>query len=291
MTHFIKKALKDIRSNRFLNLITIITISLSILVVSVFLLFFENASRVIESWNQGGRAMIYLEKDFTLDMLPDLKARINAIGNIDEMVYISKSQALGKLKKEMSSRTAFLNSLNENPLPDALEIRMTSYDTFEDVQQFANKIKAIEIVDDVEYGQGWLGKFLKIFNLFKMTGYAMCSLFFLIALFITANTVRLAFYSRKLEVEIMRLVGATETFIKAPFYIEGLLQGFLGGLLGLVVLLITYLTISSGITQSLASYVYFDIRFLSIKMIAMIIFGSTFLGWFGCYLSLKQILK
>ncbi len=291
MTHFIKKALKDIRSNRFLNLITIITISLSILVVSVFLLFFENASRVIESWNQGGRAMIYLEKDFSLDMLPDLKARINAIGNIDEMIYISKSQALEKLKKDMSSRTAFLNSLNKNPLPDALEIRMTSYDTFEDVQQFANKIKAIEIVDDVEYGQGWLGKFLKIFNLFKVTGYAMCSLFFLIALFITANTVRLAFYSRKLEVEIMRLVGATETFIKAPFYIEGLLQGFLGGFLGLFVLLITFLTISSGITQSLASYVYFDIRFLSIKMITIIIFGSTFLGWFGCYLSLKQILK
>ncbi len=291
MTHFIKKAFKDIRSNRFLNLITIITISLSILVVSVFLLFFENASRVIESWNQGGRAMIYLEKEFTLDMLPDLKARINTIGKIEEIVFISKSQALDKLKKEMSSRTAFLNSLNENPLPDAVEIRMTSYNTFEDVQEFANKIKAIEIVDDVEYGQGWLGKFLKIFNLFKMTGYAMCSLFFLIALFITANTVRLAFYSRKLEVEIMRLVGATETFIKAPFYIEGLLQGFLGGLLGLIVLLITYLTISSGITQSLASYVYFDIQFLSIKMIAIIIFGSTFLGWFGCYLSLKQILK
>lgn len=291
MTHFIKKALKDIRSNRFLNLITIITISLSILVVSVFLLFFENTSRVIESWNQGGRAMIYLKNDFTLDMLPDLKVKINAIGNIDEMAYISKAQAIEKLKKDISSRTAFLNSLNENPLPDALEIRMTSYDSFEDVQEFAKKLKAIDVVEDVEYGQGWLGKFLKIFNLFKITGYAMCSLFFLIALFITANTVRLAFYSRKLEIEIMRLVGATETFIKAPFYIEGLLQGFLGGILGLLVLLITFLTISSGITQSLASYVYFDIRFLSIKMIAIIIFGSTFLGWFGCYLSLKQILK
>jgi cell division transport system permease protein len=291
MTHFVKKALADIRSNRFLNLITIITISLSILVVSVFLLFFENASRVIESWNQGGRAMIYLKKDFSLDMLPELKARINALGDIDEMIYISKTQALDKLKKEMSSQSAFLKTLKENPLPDALEIRMKSYNSFEEVQKFAQSIKAIGIVEDVEYGQGWLGKFLKIFNLFKITGYAMCSLFFLIALFITSNTVRLAFYSRKLEVEIMRLVGATETFIKAPFYVEGLLQGFLGGVLGLSVLLITYLTISSGITQSLASYVYFDIRFLSVKIIVLIIFGSTFLGWFGCYLSLKQILK
>ena len=291
MNHFVKKALADIRLNRFLNLITIITISLSILVVSVFLLFFENASRVIESWNQGGRAMIYLKDDFSMDMLPELKAKINALGKIDEMVYISNTQALNKLKKEMSSRSTFLKTLKENPLPDALEITMQSYDSFEQVQTFAQNIKAIDIVDDVEYGQGWLGKFLKIFNLFKITGYAMCSLFFLIALFITANTVRLAFYSRRLEVEIMRLVGATETFIKAPFYVEGLFQGFFGGILGLAVLLALYLTISTGITQTLASYVYFDIRFLSVKIILLIIFGSTFLGWFGCYLSLKQILK
>ncbi len=291
MTHFVKKALADIRSNRFLNLITIITISLSILVVSVFLLFFENASRVIESWNQGGRAMIYLENDFTLDMLPELKAKINGLGDINEMVYISKGQAFEKLKKDMSQRSAFLKTLEENPLPDAMEIKIKSYDSFEEVEKFAQSIKAIEMVEDVEYGQGWLGKFLNIFKLFKITGYTMCSLFFLIALFITANTVRLAFYSRKLEVEIMRLVGATETFIKAPFYVEGLLQGFLGGILGLIVLLIAYLTILSGISQSLASYVYFDIRFLSIQMIVLIILGSTFLGWFGCYLSLKQILK
>ncbi|NOX35390.1 MAG: ABC transporter permease [Deltaproteobacteria bacterium] len=291
MTHFVKKALADIRSNRFLNLITIVTISLSILVVSVFLLFFENASRVIESWNQGGRIMIYLKKDFTLDMLPELKARVNALGDINEMVYISKTQALNKLKKDMSSGSAFLKTLKENPLPDALEIKIRSYNSFEDIQKFARSIKALEIVEDVEYGQGWLGKFLNVFNLFKITGYAMCSLFFLIALFITANTVRLAFYSRRLEVEIMRLVGATETFIKAPFYVEGLLQGFLGGILGLAVLLITYFTVLSGITQNFASYVYFDIRFLSLKIIMVIIFGSTFLGWFGCYLSLKQILK
>jgi cell division transport system permease protein len=291
MTHFVKKALADIRSNRFLNFITIITISLSILVVSVFLLFFENASRVIESWNQGGRAMIYLKKEFSPDMLPQVKARINAAGDIERMVYISKTQALDKLKREMSSQSTFLKTLNENPLPDALEIKIKSYNSFEDVQALAQRIKSIDIVDDIEYGQGWLGKFLKIFNLFKMTGYAMCSLFFLIALFITANTVRLAFYSRKLEVEIMRLVGATETFIKAPFYVEGLLQGFFGGVLGLVVLLIAYLTVSSGITQSLAAYVYFDIRFLSPKIIVLIVAGSTFLGWFGCYLSLKQILR
>jgi cell division transport system permease protein len=291
MIRFVNKALTDIRSNRFLNFITIITISLSILIVSVFLLFFENASRVIEAWNQGGRAMIYLEKQFSEDRLAGLGAKINGLGGIEEMVFIPKAQALDKLKKEMGSRTDFFKTLKTNPLPDAIEIKMKSNDSFEEIQAFAQQIESLDLVENVEYGQGWLGKFLNIFNLFKITGYAMCGLFLLIALFITANTVRLAFYSRKLEVEIMRLVGATEGFIKTPFYVEGIFQGFIGGVVGLGILLVGYLAISSGIAENLTAYVYTDIRFLSVKAILIILFSSTFLGWFGCYLSLKQILK
>ncbi len=291
MTRYIKKALADIRSNRFLNLITIVTISLSILVVSLFLLFFENASRVIEGWNQGGRAMIYLESAFSEEMLPDLEARIKSLGEVEEMRFISKSQALERLKNEMAGNTGFFETLKENPLPHALEIRMKTHGDLQQMTAFAKKIADLEMVESVEYGQGWLARFLKIFSLFRITGYAMCGLFLLIALFITANTVRLAFYSRRLEIEIMRLVGATEGFIKTPFYVEGLFQGFLGGILGLLILLGAFFAVSSGISQNLSAYVYLDIRFLSVKAMGILILASTFLGWFGCYLSLKQILK
>ncbi len=291
MTRFFKKAYADIRSNRFLNVITIMTIALSILLVSVFMLFFENASRVLESWNQGGRAMVYLNADFQPPMLDRVKAQLGALDGIRGMRFIHKNQALERLKTEMGSKTEFFSSLKVNPLPHALEITMASYSSFDQVQGLAERIEALDTVESVEYGQGWLGRFLKLFTLFKMTGYAMCSLFLLIALFITANTVRLAFYNRRMEVEIMRLVGATEGFIKTPFYVEGLFQGFLGGLLGMGLLLAGYLTLSSGITQNLGSYVYMDIRFLSWQATAVILFSSTFLGWFGCFLSLKQILK
>ncbi|MCG8616674.1 MAG: permease-like cell division protein FtsX [Desulfobacterales bacterium] len=291
MTRTVKKALADIRSNRFLNLITIVTIALSILVVSVFLLFFENASRVLESWNQGGRAMVYLDRRFTPEMLPELKEQIAGLGRIDQMTFISKDAALDRLQKEMGAKTRFFESLENNPLPHALEISVTELSGFEQLTALAAGIEALDMVESVEYGQGWLGRFLRLFNLFKMTGYAMCSLFLLIALFITANTVRLAFYARKTEIEIMRLVGATEGFIKTPFYVEGLLQGFLGGALGVTILLAGYLTLSSGIAQNIGAYVYVDIRFLSWQAMALILSSSTFLGWFGCYLSLKQILR
>ncbi|MDD9301918.1 MAG: ABC transporter permease [Desulfobacter sp.] len=291
MKRFLIKAYADIRSNRFLNVITIMTIALSILLVSVFMLFFENASRVLESWNQGGRAMVYLDSRFDPGMLIGLEKQLGDLGGIESSTFISKSQALERLKQEMGSKTGFFSSLKTNPLPHAIEITMVSYSSFDQVKALAEKIEALDMVASVEYGQGWLGRFLKIFNLFKMTGYAMCSLFLLIALFITANTVRLAFYARRTEVEIMRLVGATEGFIKTPFYVEGLFQGFLGGLMGVGILLAGYMTLSSGITQNIGSYVYVDIRFLSWQALGVILFSSTFLGWFGCFLSLKQILK
>ena len=291
MMRFIKKALSDIRSNRFLNLITIMTIALSILLVSVFLLFFENTSRVLASWNQGGRAMVYLSDAFTPPMLPNLKQQLMSMGGIEKITFVSKEEALERLKKEMGSKTRFLSTLQDNPLPHSLEIIMTAQTSFDQIRKSAERIEALDLVDSVEYGQGWLGRFMKLFNLFKMTGYAMCSLFLMIALFITANTVRLAFYARQTEVEIMRLVGATNGFIKTPFYVEGLLQGFLGGIVGILILLAGYLALSSGMAENPGSYVYVDIRFLSWQAVAIILFSSTFLGWFGCFISLKQILK
>ncbi len=291
MTRLLQKTYVDIRSNRFLNLITVITISLSILLVSVFMLFFENASRVLEAWNQGGRAMVYLGSNFKPPMLPQLQTQLTALGGIETMTFIHKDTALERLQKELDTKSEFLSSLKTNPLPHALEITMTAYTRFDQVKDLARRIETLDLVDSVEYGQGWLGRFLRLFNLFKITGYAMCGIFLLIALFITANTVRLAFYARKTEVEIMRLVGATEGFIKTPFYVEGVCQGLLGGLLGLGLLLVGFLTLSSGMRQNFGIYAYLDIRFLSWQTITLILFSSTFLGWFGCVLSLRQNLK
>lgn len=88
----------------------------------------------------------------------------------------------------------------------------------------------------------------------------------------------------------MRLVGATDSFIRAPFYIEGVIQGALGGIIGLAVLFITFMVVSSNVEQGFAADL-FTIRFLSIGALGGILVGSMLVGWLGCYLSLKQFLK
>jgi cell division transport system permease protein len=97
-------------------------------------------------------------------------------------------------------------------------------------------------------------------------------------------------YSRREEVEIMRLVGATDRFIKAPFYIQGLIQGTFGGIIGITILFIAFMFISSSVDQGFSPGL-FTIKFLSPGAFFGIILCSMFVGWLGCYISLKQFLK
>ncbi len=291
MNRYLKRALDDIKSNKFLNAVTVVTIALSIFVVGASMLFFENAGSIIKEWNSNGRIMAYLKDEFTVEMLPDINKRIKGLDKTQQVFFISKDVALENLKNDINVDSVFFTTLKGNPLPHSLDIRMDSVAHFSDVQEFARKVKNLPLVADVEYGQQWLDKFLSIYRLFKFAGYTMSGLFFLIALFITANTVRLAFYSRKEEVDIMHLVGATDRFIKSPFYLEGLLQGTAGGILGLVLLAAAYAVLSPGVNETVSSYMFVDLRFLSFKNILVIIAGSTFLGFFGCYISLKQLLR
>lgn len=108
--------------------------------------------------------------------------------------------------------------------------------------------------------------------------------------FIVSNTIRLVLYSRRDEVAIMRLVGATDRFIKVPFYIEGIIQGALGGIIGLIALFVAFMFISYNVELDL-SFGFSTIRFLPLKVFCGIILCSIFVGWIGCYLSLKQFLK
>ena len=286
-----KRSIQDILNNRFLNLITIITIAISILIVSAFTLFFLNANDIISSWKKGIKIMAYLQPDTTDIDITEMKYKIKGIYGVEDVKFIPKKEALQHLKKQMKRQSSLLENLKKNPLPDAFEIRMkTSSQNQDKIEALANRLESIPQVDEVEYGQKWLDRFTNVFNLFKLAGYALGGLFFIASVFIVANTIRLVLYSRREEVEIMRLVGATDKFIKIPFYIQGVIQGALGGFIGLAVLFVIFILISSNIEQNLHSEL-FTIRFLSLWTLGGIIICSMSVGWIGCYLSLKQFLK
>ncbi len=287
----LKRALQDIRQNRLLNAVTISTIALSILIVSAAFLFFLNTTDMLEAWRRGIRIMVYLESDLDKAQRHAIETRIKKLYGVQAARFIPKETALEQLRAQMQRQSAILDGLDQNPLPDAFEVQMIpTASTWEKAEELARSLEAVAGVSDVEYGQRWVERFVTLFNLFRLTSYAMGGLFFIASVFIVGNTVRLILYSRRQEVEIMRLVGATERFILAPFYFQSMIQGALGGVCGLVALFIMFMLIQSKI-QAVSVTGLVNLRFLSPGLLLTVVAASTLVGWLGCHLSLKQYLK
>ncbi len=290
---FVKRALKDIVENGFVSSITMVIIGLIILIVSTFLLFLDNTDRAIRDWKRGIRIMAYLQPGTTAEDFSEIEKTIRKLKMVNKVRFISKDEAFAVLKKQLNRQDSLLDNLSENPLPDAFEIQIISNSPgkgpdLEEIEIVALKIESISGVQQVEYGQKWIGRFSAVLDLFRLVGFAMAGLFVMAGVFIIANTIRLVLYTRQDELEIMRLVGASQWFIKTPFYIQGIIQGGLGALAGVLVLYFGYQYLTASDQQGLS---FINIRFLSINTCLSIVIGSMILGWFGCYLSLKQFLK
>ena len=291
MKRFYQRAIKDILENRFLTAITVITIALSIMIAAAFALFFINAGDMLNIWQKGIRMMVYLKPDVSEAGRLDTKFRLQSIAGVQEARFISKSEALEKLRQQMAHHSALLDNLKSNPLPDAFEVIVQpTARTSTELSFLAERIRALSTVDEVEYGQQWIQRFSNIINLFRLAGYGIGALFFLATVFIVANTIRLVLYSRRDEIEIMRLVGATDRFIRIPFYLQGMIQGGVGTLIGLLVLFGGYFSLTAHVSQNVSSDLI-SLRFFSAAVCGGMIAGGIVVGWLGSWVSLKQFMK
>lgn len=292
MIRIFYRALKDMWANRFLNAITVATVALSILIVGAFALFFVNASGLLSLWTKEIRIMAYLDADLPLETLQALEQQMAEMLEVGDVRFVSKEMALKRLREGMAEGSALLDALEENPLPDAYEIHIAepfrNRDRFEEL---ADRIARLEGVAEVEYGREWLNRFVRVIDLFRLVGLAMGGLFFMAAAFIVANTVRLVLYSRKDEVEILRLMGGAESFIRGPFYMQGLLQGGLGGAAGLGMLFGGFRFVANASAKVAEGGSFLPVRFLPDEMTLGILIGSMTVGWIGSYVSLRQVLK
>lgn len=291
MTFFTQRAIKDILENPFLNVVTIITIALSVLIVSAFGLFLLNAQDMFNTWKKGVRIMVYLSPETTENQRLDTRYQLQTIAGIERIQFISRDEALKLMKERMPRQASLFDNLRENPLPDAFEITLVSESNSpEKIEFLAQRIEGLPSVAEVEYGQQWIERFANFFNLFKLAGYGMGAMFFMATVFIAANTIRLVLYARREEIHIMRLVGATDNFIKFPYYLEGLIQGLCGSLIGMAILFAAFSAIGSHFEQSLSAEMV-SIRFFPIQICAIIIGGGMTTGLLGSFFSLKQFMR
>jgi len=288
---YIKRAIEDIRNNPMITLVTIVTIALSVLIVSAFALFYANIGKMLSTWQEGIRIIAYLKIDATEAQIAEFQKNLSQIPELDRIQFIPRDQALEQLREQLKHQESLLTHLRGNPLPDSFELSARSQEgNWDKIEALASRIKSFDLVEDVEYGQKWLQRIIQMIELFRLAGYGLGAVFLIAGVFIVANTIRLVLYSRKEEIEIMRLVGASNNFVQAPFYLQAFILGGLGGIGGLVLLMAAYLTIKAKLQQTMI-FGFIHLSFLSPPVCVSIVLISMLVGWFGCFLSLRQFLK
>lgn len=293
MLNSVSTTISNIKSNRQVFLVSITTITIAFSILGLFLVIFVNLNSFLTTWNQQVQLIVYLEDDITANQRQALEQVISKNLDVASMTFIPREEAWAKFKNNFSSKKSnFIDDLKFNPLPSSYNLQFKpSKDRFVKIRQFAENFKTRDGVESVEYGEKWLAAFEKFMVFIRIFILAIGSLLALGLIFIISNTIKLSFYSRQDEIELMLLIGATPNFIVIPFLIEGMIQGLLGGILGLSLIKVFHVYIGIQFQGSLESIARgMDFQFIDLPLIFSLLMTGVFIGWLGSLISIRQFL-
>jgi cell division transport system permease protein len=293
LQYILQDAVVNIRRSGWGGLASIGTIAVSFVIVGIFLIITGNLGALVAQWKEQFQVTVFLEDGITAEQMALLKKSIQGEPAVKGVTFTSKEEALRSFKRELRGKESLLEGLGENPIPASLQLKIhEAYQTPEALRQFTAFLGRQEGVEDVMYGQEWVDRLNNVIRMLRLLGLSVGLALGMASLLIVSNTIRLAVYARAEEIEIMRLVGATKLHIRAPFLLEGLIQGGLGAGLALLLLFGAYratlwqLQLTPGQIFGIGVGSFLDPRWAG----AMLLVGAG-VGAFGSLISVGRFLR
>ncbi len=244
----IREALAAFRRTPLLVGLSAAMVALSLFVAGLFGLVAYNIRQVIQRVESRVEIVAYLRDDAAPDQIDAMRADIASFPEVSEVLYITRVQALETAKKEMGDIGPLFADLDENPLPASLEVRLKGGQRdAAAVRGVAERVGLYPAVEQVRFGNEWLDKVFLLRRIAFVATLLLGGAFAVAAALIISAAVRMAVFARRDEITIMRLVGATNGFVRRPFLLEGLLTGLLGGALALGATYVGYRVLSRAV--------------------------------------------
>jgi cell division transport system permease protein len=282
-TFLIKESFRTIMRHQGVTAISIVIMSLTLLILAVFLLATDNMLRFVSQATEEMKVYVYLEDSVDQPLVERYHRQILSMPEVDQVIFISKDEAMIEFQQELGEDSDLLGALDDNPLPASFRITLREdHKEKEKTELFAAQIGEMKGVEEVRYGEDFLEKFSSITRGFFYVDAFLGIVVILSSVFIISNAVRLSVVSRKKTIEILKLVGATNRFIATPFVVEGALEG----------------GIAAGISMALLFFVYFvgarflpELSFFSLDKALAYVLLCVLIGAIGSFGALKRFLR
>jgi cell division transport system permease protein len=283
VTLTVREALLAFRRAPLLSALSVTTIAFSLFVLGLFGLVAVNLRQALQGVAERVEIVAYLLPGTPIETITTAEQDIEAFPEVASADYVSEDSALARARRELVEFRDLLRELESNPLPGSIEVKLKpGYQDAAHVNAVADRLRGFTFVNDVRYGRDWVEKLDRLRGLAAAVGLVVGAAFAVVAVIIIGTTIRMAVLQRSREIAIMRLVGATDGFIRRPFLLQGALKGLLGGLVAVGLSYSAYVLIN----RFLISASFFN----GLQALAIVGFG-TVIGLMGSLLSVGRHLR
>lgn len=236
-TNHFRYAFSGMLQNRLVNAISVATTAVSILFLGAFALFYVNTGRWVVEWGRSVSMSVYLLDGIDPTARKEVETAIRSFPGALIKEYVSKEKAIADLKVSLGSQAGLLEGLTANPLPASFEVLFQDVERGRfDPKSVKGALEKTKGVSEVQYSEQYQERFEGVVRALKVAGLITAVLLCFAVLIIVTNTIKLTIYARRDEIEILKLVGASDWFVRAPLLVEGATQGLLGGVIALLAL-------------------------------------------------------
>jgi cell division transport system permease protein len=283
---YIKEAFLSSKKNTVMSIATIVSLTATLVIVGIFLIISLNINIFIANIESQLMAVAYLKDDLSEEVIKKLVQDASELPGVKEVNYISKEDALQKLKEDLKEHEEILAGIPENPLPSSIEIMVTDARYLEEI---AFQLSQYSEIEEVNYGGELTKNLILLFDFIRRTGLGIILVLLFISILIMFSVIKISVHSRQPEIEIMALVGATAWFIRWPFIIEGFLKGLISSLIAIFILGRAYLYYVEQV-KTIIPFLSLSLeQEFMIKIDIILVLLGIFIGVFGSMLSLRKI--
>jgi len=282
------RAFRAMRSDLEVHLLSIFSVGVAFVCLVTAMLVVVNVQHVQDRWQHIGKLSIYLQPNSAPERVNDLDQALRATPGVSAVHFISSEEARRDLMNDHSDDT--LSALPEQAFPASLEVDTKETLSVEAREQIAQQLRGLPSVEGVETYGNWSSKLASVFS-GGVTAAAVLTLIVLGAVVsVVSSTIRMALQKRRMEVEVLKLVGATDSYVRGPFVIEGAAQGVLGALVAIALVGALYSFLRSAFEAHLAALLGVNITFLPWTLALLLLAGGGLLGAGAAYVSLRRLL-